>query len=59
MLKVFNVMGQEVAMLFDAEAEAGRIHQVRFDASPFSAGVYYARLEFKNQQLVRKLLLLK
>ncbi len=58
-LKVFSVLGQEVAVLFDAEAEAGRIQQVRFDASCLSAGMYYARLEFRNQQIVRKLVLVK
>ena len=42
-LIIFNTLGQEVATLVDGEMEAG-YHQVQFDASAMSSGVYFFRL---------------
>ena len=58
-LKVFNVLGQEIATLFDGEAAVGVIHQVQFNASNLSSGVYFSRLEFDGNVQMRKMLLLK
>jgi hypothetical protein len=58
-LKIFDVLGREVATLFDGLTNAGEYHEVRFDASRFSSGIYFARLEFNGKHLVRKMLLLK
>ena len=58
-LKVFNVIGQEVATLFDAEAEAGRIYQATFNAASLPSGVYVSRLEFRGKSLLRKMVLMK
>ncbi len=58
-LKVFNVLGQEVAPLFDGEAVAGMIHQAEFNASNLASGIYFSRLEFGGQMQVKKMLLLK
>ncbi|MBF8296887.1 MAG: hypothetical protein HW389_3432 [Bacteroidetes bacterium] len=58
-LKVFNILGQEVATLFDGEAQAGRVQHVKFDASQLPSGLYVAKLEAGKQQMMRKMMLLK
>jgi photosystem II stability/assembly factor-like uncharacterized protein len=42
-LKVFNVLGQEVATLVDGEVQAGR-HRVLWNAPQNPSGVYFCRL---------------
>ncbi len=58
-LKVYNVIGQEVAALFNDEAAAGVVHQVQFNGSNLASGVYFSRLEFGGQTQMKKMLLLK
>ena len=43
-MKVFDVLGQEVISLINKEMQAG-YHQVVFDASPLSSGVYFYRID--------------
>ena len=43
-LKVFNVLGQEVANLLNGNLAAGS-HQLNFDASALNSGVYLYRIE--------------
>ena len=57
-LKVYNLLGQEVATLFEGEQKAGT-HTVLFDGSGLASGVYYYRLETNDFAKTRKLLLLK
>ncbi len=42
-LRAFNLLGQEVALLLDEDEHAG-YHQVNFDASRLSSGLYVYRL---------------
>ena len=58
-LKVFNLLGQEVATLFRGEAEAGTLYQYRFDAKGLTSGVYFSVLESGGQRLMKRLLLVK
>ncbi len=58
-LKVFDIVGREVATLLDENRKAGIYQQAVFDASRFSSGVYFARLEFGGKQLLKKMVLLK
>jgi photosystem II stability/assembly factor-like uncharacterized protein len=58
LLTVFNTLGQQVATLVQQEEEAG-YHDVRFDASGLSSGVYFYRLTAGSFVQTRKLLLLK
>ena len=58
-LKVYNILGQEVAELFDGEAQAGRILQVRFDATEMSTGLYFYQLQFGGKTLMKRMLLVK
>ncbi len=57
-LKVYNVIGQQVATLFDGVAKADQ-YKVTFNASQLSSGIYFSILEFGNQRLVRKMMLTK
>jgi hypothetical protein len=43
-LKIFNILGQEVADIVNANLTAGS-HQVNFDASALNTGVYMYRIE--------------
>ena len=58
-LKVFNVLGQEVVTLYNDEAAAGVIHQVQFNGSNLASGIYFSRLELGGEMQVKKMLLLK
>ena len=58
-LKVFNILGQEIATLYDGVAAAGEYHQTIFDASRLASGIYFSRLEFGGNMQMKKMLLLK
>lgn len=59
-LKVYNVLGQEVATLVKEKREAGK-HNFEFRASDFglSSGVYFYRLQAGSFTQTKKLLLLR
>ena len=58
-LNVYNLLGRKVATLFDDVAEAGHYYRVRFNASDFSSGMYFYKLESGTKSSLKKLLLLK
>ncbi len=58
-LKVYNLIGQEVATLFDGYGEVGRMYAVHFNAGNLSNGMYYYKLFSGNDVEVRKMLLIK
>ncbi len=55
-LKVFDMLGREVAMLVNEDHPAGS-HQVLFDASALPSGVYFYRLEFAGSAKIQKMIL--
>jgi len=57
-LKVYNVLGQEVATVASGTYSAG-VHTVTFDASKLSTGVYFYKLEAGSFVTVKKMMLLK
>ncbi|MDH3267375.1 MAG: T9SS type A sorting domain-containing protein, partial [Ignavibacteria bacterium] len=57
-LKVFNVLGKEVATLVNGQNDAGN-HKVEFDATSLNSGVYFYRIESRNFVETKKLVLLK
>jgi hypothetical protein len=57
-LKVFNVLGQEVASLVDEVQTAGS-HEVRFDAAALPNGTYFCRMKSAGFEETQKMLLLK
>lgn len=58
-LKIYNLIGKEVATLFNGSAEAGRQYIVNFDAKNLSSGMYFYKLQSGNNVEVKKLTLLK
>jgi hypothetical protein len=58
-LTVFNSLGQEIAKLYNQNAEKGVQYQIYFDASKFSSGVYYYKLTQGNNSLIKKMVLIK
>ncbi len=58
-LQVYNVLGQQVATLFDGIAESGKLYTVSFNGSRLPSGVYFYRLQSGGTSAVRRLLLLK
>jgi uncharacterized protein (TIGR03790 family) len=58
-LRIYNIIGQQVAMLFDQTTAGGESHQVTFNASSLASGTYFARLESAGQTVVKRMLLTK
>jgi len=57
-LKIFNVLGQQVDVLLDNEFEFGT-YEVEFDASRLSSGIYFYTLEAGNFTATKKMMLMK
>ena len=57
-LKVYNIIGQEVATLVSGQMESGT-HKVTFDAGRLSSGMYIYRLSGNNMQMTKKMILIK
>jgi hypothetical protein len=57
-LSVFDVLGREVTVLVDERTDAG-VHEVKFDGSNLSSGVYFYRLQAGDFTQTKRLLLLK
>jgi Secretion system C-terminal sorting domain len=60
-LKVFNILGQEVATLINREEYSEGNNSVEFDASTLASGVYYYRLVVNDGEFtqVKKMMLIK
>ena len=57
-MKLYNVLGQEVATLVNSSQDAGK-YRVTFDAGQYSSGVYFYRIEAGTFSAVKKMMLLK
>ncbi len=57
-LKVFNILGQEVARLVNRELSAG-FYKYEFEASQLTSGIYFYKLQSSNYQEVKKMILLR
>ncbi|RPI16335.1 MAG: T9SS C-terminal target domain-containing protein [Ignavibacteriae bacterium] len=57
-LAVYDMTGREAAVLINNEMEAG-YHDITFNASQLSSGVYFYKLTTKNTQLTKKMVLVK
>jgi hypothetical protein len=59
LLKVYDMLGREVAILINQDLKAGTLHSSVFNASRLTSGIYFCRLETEKSFLVNKLMLLK
>ncbi len=57
-IRVFNILGQEVAELINKEVATGN-YSVEFDASKLTSGLYIYSLTGNNISITRKMMLLK
>jgi len=57
-LKVYNMLGQEVATLVNKDLSAGT-YTANFDASKLSSGAYIYELKSNSQSISKKMLLMK
>jgi flagellar hook assembly protein FlgD len=57
-LKIYNILGKEVTTLVNGNVTAGS-HQVTFDGSQLSNGIYFYKLQSGSNVEVKKLTLVK
>ena len=57
-LKIFNILGREVATLVNEHQGAG-YHQISWDANVYSSGIYFYRIQSGNFLKIRKMILMK
>jgi hypothetical protein len=57
-LRVYDVLGREVATLLESQMQPGRF-ETHFDGSHLASGVYLCRLASNGKTAVRKILLMK
>jgi xylan 1,4-beta-xylosidase len=59
-LKVYNILGQEVAVLAEKEYSAG-VHSVTFDASHLASGMYFYKIKAKDTdvKVTKKMILIR
>ncbi len=58
LLKVFDVLGKEIATLVDEYKTAGR-YEIEFDASRLASGIYFYQLKAGDYTAVKKMILLR
>jgi len=58
-LRVYDMIGQEVATLFDGVAEAGQYYSVKFRAENLSSGLYFYRLTAGEFTQIKKMVVVK
>jgi hypothetical protein len=57
-LKVYDVLGNEVATLIDEFMEAGQ-HEVEFDANNLASGIYIYKIQTNEFSETKKMVLLR
>jgi subtilisin family serine protease len=58
-LKVYNVLGQEVATVINGESMGAGRHVVNFDGNNLASGIYFYRLTADRNSVVGKMVLMK
>jgi hypothetical protein len=57
-LKVFDVLGNEVAELVDEIKPAG-VHEINFNSGELTSGIYLYRIKIDEFEQIRKMIYLK
>jgi hypothetical protein len=57
-LAVYNMLGEQVATLVNAQQKSGR-YEINFNASNLASGIYLYRLEAQNYLSIKKMILIK
>ena len=57
-LAVYDLVGRQIALLYDGEASAG-LHRIAFDASGLSSGLYIYRLDTETSSISRKMIVVE
>ncbi len=57
-LKVYDILGREVATLVNGQKSAGS-YEINFDAEKFASGVYFYKVQSGQSILIRKMILMK
>jgi len=57
-LKVFDISGKEIALLIN-EVKSGGQHSVDFDATAFSSGTYFYRIETGDFTMTKRMMVIK
>jgi hypothetical protein len=58
-LKVYNLLGQEVATLFDGQAEVGKVYETNMEAGILARCVYYYTLTNGTEKVTKRMVLNK
>jgi hypothetical protein len=58
-VKVYNMLGQHVAELFNDAVSAGGVYRVIFDGTRLSSGVYLSVLDFGGKYVTKRMILTK
>ncbi|RPH92529.1 MAG: T9SS C-terminal target domain-containing protein, partial [Calditrichaeota bacterium] len=58
-LRIYDITGEERAALLQGVLKSASRHQVDVDASGWSSGVYFARLQADDREAVTKMILIK
>ena len=57
-IKVYNLIGKEVAVLVDEQKQAGK-YKLQFDGSGIPSGVYFYRIQAGSYSETKRMILLK
>jgi hypothetical protein len=58
LLKVYDVLGNEIETLVNEELPAG-LHEINFDASALSSGIFFYTITAGNRCITKKMILMK
>ncbi|MGE5807173.1 MAG: T9SS type A sorting domain-containing protein [Ignavibacteria bacterium] len=58
-VKVYNVLGNQTALLFNGTAQSGKTYDLLFDGSSLASGIYYCVFESGGKTEVKKMILLR
>lgn len=58
-LKVYDLMGREVAVLVNNEKKTAGTYEVSFDAANLSSGIYFYKLQTESTMVIKKMVLIK